>query len=147
MLTDEQIAEGRRLQEAVYVNDINTTTFDSAIIEYKRWLFLYERTLLEAAAENARLRKACEAAATALADAHEESNKFRNGYYKVENEVCQTLGKALGYPWFKDDQKNFPGATEADGVCVGEHVAESIAAEAADVITRLQSKCIRECPF
>src|SRR3990167_5043212 len=39
----------------------------------------------------------------------------------------QTLREAID----KDDQKNFPGATEADGVCVGEHVAASIAAEAA----------------
>lgn len=45
--------------------------------------------------------------------------------------ICQIAGKALGYPWFKDDQKNFPGATEADGVRVGEHVAESIVEELA----------------
>lgn len=46
-------------------------------------------------------------------------------------EVEQTLGKALGYPWYKDDPKNFPIATEADGVCVGEHTPATIAAEAA----------------
>jgi hypothetical protein len=50
---------------------------------------------------------------------------------KSNEEICQTLGQALGYPWFKDDQKNFPGATEVNGVCVGDHVAESIATEAA----------------
>lgn len=49
----------------------------------------------------------------------------------INEEVCQALGKALGYPWFKDDQRNFPHATEADGVCVGDHVAETLAAEAA----------------
>lgn len=47
-------------------------------------------------------------------------------------EIEQICGKALGYPWFKDDQKNFPGATEADGVCAGEHVAETIVAELAN---------------
>lgn len=47
-------------------------------------------------------------------------------------EVCQTAGKVLGYPWFKDDQKNFPNANESDGVCVGEHVAETIVAELAE---------------
>lgn len=47
--------------------------------------------------------------------------------YRVE----QTLGKALGYPWYKDDQKNFPGATEDDGVCTGEHTAATLAVEAA----------------
>lgn len=46
-------------------------------------------------------------------------------------EVEQILGKALGYPWYKDDQKNFPGATEADGVCVGEHTVPTLAFEAA----------------
>ncbi len=45
------------------------------------------------------------------------------------NEIEQRCGKALGYPWYKDDQKNFPGTTDADGVCVGEHVAETIVAE------------------
>ena len=54
------------------------------------------------------------------------------------HEVCQTLGKALHYAWFKDDQANFPGATEADGVCVGDHVAETLATEAAKRIAALE---------
>jgi hypothetical protein len=54
------------------------------------------------------------------------------------DEVCQELGKALGYPWFKDDQVNFPGATEDDGVCVGEHVAASLAVEAAERLRKAQ---------
>lgn len=53
------------------------------------------------------------------------------GYQEECNEVEQVLGKALQYPWYKDDQKNFPGAKKADGVCVGEHVPSSIAMEAA----------------
>lgn len=53
-----------------------------------------------------------------------------------DRDVEQVLGKALGFPWFKDDQKNFPGTTEADGVCVGDHVAASIAMEAAAMIER-----------
>lgn len=62
----------------------------------------------------------------------------------VDNDdICQTLGKALGYPWFKDDQENFPGATEVDGVCVGEHVGASIAAEAADRIVKLEGEVDR----
>lgn len=60
-----------------------------------------------------------------------ENNRLRTNWSKVNDEICQTLGKALGYPWFKDDQENFPGATEANGVCVGDHVAESLADEAA----------------
>jgi hypothetical protein len=47
------------------------------------------------------------------------------------HEVEQIAGKALGYPWYKDDQLNFTGATEADGVCIGEHVPVTIVAELA----------------
>jgi hypothetical protein len=57
--------------------------------------------------------------------------RIKDACTRQNDEICQTLGKALGYPWYKDDQKNFPGATEANGVCVGEHVAESLAMEAA----------------
>ncbi len=55
-------------------------------------------------------------------------------YKKEMEEIEQILGKALGYPWFKDDQENFPNATEADGVSVGDHTAWSLACEAADKI-------------
>lgn len=71
---------------------------------------------------------------------------------KQDEEVCQVLGRALGYPWFKDDQKNFPGSTEEHGVCVGEHVGGSIAAEAAAKITaqgqriaELEAEQIKSC--
>lgn len=57
---------------------------------------------------------------------------------KIDREVVQTLGKALHYPWFKDDQKNSPGATEADGVAVGDHVAETLSVEAAKRIAKLE---------
>lgn len=56
---------------------------------------------------------------------------LKDKYYQYAYEVDQTLGIALGYPYYANDQKNFPGATEADGVCTGEHVPESIASEAA----------------
>lgn len=68
-----------------------------------------------------------------------EKDRLWNACHKINEEVCQVLGKALGYPWFKDDQKNFPGTTEVNGVCVGDHVAESIADEAADRIALLES--------
>lgn len=60
-----------------------------------------------------------------------EITRLRNAVSNTNDDICQTLGRALGYPKFCDDQKNFPGATDANGVCVGEHVAESIAVEAA----------------
>lgn len=50
-------------------------------------------------------------------------------FCKENDKICQILGKALDYPWFKDDQKNFPGATEADGVCIAEADAECLAIE------------------
>ena len=73
-----------------------------------------------------------------LADAEARIQTLRDAIARDEDDICQTLGKVLGYPWYKDDQKNFPGATEADGVCVGEHVAASIAAEAARRVRELE---------
>ena len=58
---------------------------------------------------------------------------------QMNEEICQTLGQVLGYPWFKDDQKNFPGAAAEHGVCVGDHVCETIAMEAADRIRKLET--------
>lgn len=59
---------------------------------------------------------------------------------KQNEEICQILGIALGYPYFYKDQKNFPGTTEKDGVCVGDHVAETIAMEAAKRIAKLEEE-------
>jgi hypothetical protein len=56
-----------------------------------------------------------------------EVARLRDALSKQDDEISQTLGKALGYPWFKDDQKSFPGATEDNGVCVGDEVAETLA--------------------
>jgi polyhydroxyalkanoate synthesis regulator phasin len=61
-------------------------------------------------------------------------------YRQMVIEVEQILGRALGYPLYADDQKNFPGTTEADGVCVGEHVPASLADEAAGEIARLRTE-------
>jgi hypothetical protein len=66
--------------------------------------------------------------------------RLRIEYSKTNDDVCQTLGRALKYPKFVDDQKNFPGATEENGVCVGDHVAESIAMEAARHIGELNER-------
>lgn len=55
---------------------------------------------------------------------------------KEQWEAEQVLGKALGYPWYKDDPQNFPDATEADGVCTGEHTLVTIAMEAASRLKR-----------
>jgi hypothetical protein len=65
---------------------------------------------------------------TSPAEQAAEIARLRVGLSRQSDEICQTLGAALGYPRYCDDQENFPDATESDGVCVGEHVAESIAA-------------------
>ena len=59
---------------------------------------------------------------------------------KEEQAIEQILGKALGYPWYIEDPKNFPNATEADGVCVGVETAWSLAMIAADKIKELEKK-------
>lgn len=57
---------------------------------------------------------------------------YRNACVKMNDEVCQTLAKALGYPRFCDPPINetFPDSTEANGYFIGEHVAETLADEA-----------------
>lgn len=63
-------------------------------------------------------------------------DKMLEEFHQIE----QILGKALGYPWFKNDQKNFPEATEQDGVCVGAEVAWSLAEKAAERIKKLSKR-------
>lgn len=48
------------------------------------------------------------------------------------HECEQTAARALNYPRFSDDQKNFPGA-EGDERCVGEHTPSTIVEALADV--------------
>ena len=63
-----------------------------------------------------------------------------DGQREELKEIEQILGKVLGYPMYKDDQKNFPGATEADGVCVADNTACSLANEAAKRIEDLEDR-------
>ena len=68
-----------------------------------------------------------------------EIARLRSAISETNADICQTLGRALGYPKFCDDQQTFPGATESSGVCAGDHVAESIAVEAAKRIESLRA--------
>lgn len=81
-------------------------------------------------------------AALRLEQLSEKIKRLYDGILKNNQEIEQDCGKVLGYPWFKDDQKNFPGATEKDGVCVGDHVAETIVSELAkrhtEVLARIK---------
>jgi len=60
-----------------------------------------------------------------------ERDRLLKGYQLENWEAGQVLGKALGYPWYKDDPVIFPECTEAEGVCIGEHTTVTIAMEAA----------------
>jgi hypothetical protein len=75
-----------------------------------------------------------------LAKLQVEINKVKQIAFQEENEIEQILGKVLGYPWYKDDLKNFPNATEKDGVCVGDGVPVSLAMEASNKIAKLQAR-------
>ena len=72
-----------------------------------------------------------------------EVAKLKRAFYKTSHGVEQILGKALHYPSFVADPKHFPDATVADGVCVGEHVPESIAEAAANRIKELEEQLAR----
>jgi len=56
-------------------------------------------------------------------------------------EIEQILGKVLGYPFCKTEQKNyFPDGSESDGVCIGDNNAVSLANEAAKRIEYLEDE-------
>ena len=97
----------------------------------KRARHLREPRLNNSTADDYLRCRACGFTEPLVDSLRRELKQTKNVATKSFHEVEQTLGKALGYPWFKDDQKNFPGATKRDGVCVGEHVPETIAQEAA----------------
>ena len=90
--------------------------------------------------ELAKLRNLADDLDKTFIDTREERDRLRTALRETDHEICQTLGRALGYPWFGDDQANFPGATDTDGVCVGDHVAESISKEAAKEVVRLREE-------
>ena len=85
----------------------------------------------------------------AMADAFaEETQRLKNAYSEQAREIEQTLGKALGYlplgARARPDGNQECCAMDADGavasgqVCVGDHVPETLAAEAAKEIERLR---------
>lgn len=70
----------------------------------------------------------------------ERLDRKEQGYIREVNAVEQSLGVALGYPFYCDDPANFPGTTKVNGVCVGEHTAGTLAAEAAQRIATLTAQ-------
>ena len=96
----------------------------------------------ELQAEIERIRKANFQLREGAEEQQQRMNYLRKEIFEQNQEIEQTCGNVLGYPWFKDDQKNFPGATEKDGVCVGDHVAATIVSELAsrytEALTRIK---------
>lgn len=76
---------------------------------------------------------------TEIAELRSDNARLIRACSMQQNEIQQTLGRALGYPRLCEDQKNFPGSTDSDGVCIGDHVAETLAMEAAERIKRLET--------
>jgi len=70
----------------------------------------------------------------------EKIKELERSFARQSIEIEQFLGRALGFPWYKDDPKNFPNATESDGVCVGDHTPESLAAQAANALNQLKER-------
>ena len=73
-------------------------------------------------------------------EARAEVERLRRSFSECDNRIQQELGKSLGYPQYKDSQEHFPGATESNGVCVGDHVGETLAIEAASKIRELRAE-------
>ena len=53
-------------------------------------------------------------------------NRVLEATQHTEDFIKQELGKALKYPWYKDDQFTFPGATEENGVIVLDHPEDMV---------------------
>lgn len=103
------------------------------------WVFGYSK---EYARNDALTKMRAALTANSVSPEAAELERLMRGYQLECNECEQIAGKALGYPWYKDDQKNCPGATEADGVCVGEHVPSSVVAELARRYTELSTNSV-----
>jgi hypothetical protein len=65
-----------------------------------------------------------------------ELMRLRGALVRQGHEIEQTLGRALGYPPLCPGE----GTVDHGQVCVGEHTAESLAAEAAETISRLRGE-------
>ena len=83
-------------------------------------------------------RQACRTVGDKLRQAEAEAARLLAAAIQGDHEVQQILGKALGCSWYKDDPRNFPSATEADGVCTGDSTGASLALEAVRRLARLE---------
>lgn len=108
------------------------------------------RELAEAEAAIKQLNDDIDGYSSTVDDQHEELERLtealteqRDKWIRSDNDICQILGKALKLMWYKDDQKNFPGTTEKDGVCTFDYVLEELAIMAAEHIESLEAEILR----
>jgi hypothetical protein len=94
--------------------------------------------------ENQILRQRNATLQTETARVGNYAQRIYEAYVKTENEIQQTLGRALGYPRYCDDQSNFPFSLPSDGVCVGSHCSVTLADEAAATIDALAGDMVRQ---
>lgn len=95
-----------------------------------------QAALVEAQAELARETSRLRVAEAITDLARRDREHLRNVCARLDFEVCQILGRALGYP-LADPEIGGDGQT----VCVGDHEARSLAAEAAERIQKAEQPC------
>ncbi len=131
-------ALGELVDQPTPTTELNLNPLQTArITEFTQQVEFYKNGRYLAVVEAEQLREELATVKEDLTKVKAKLAHAEKAYYQTANEVENILGQAMGYPWFKDDQQNFPGATEADGVCVGEHVPASIAEEAAKKLKQL----------
>lgn len=132
------IAEVERLEgvEKTLSHRIAEVERERTVVEGERDLAMHQR---DRALDLAEAAVATRIAAWRARDAAvERLARVEAALAKEHTAIENILGRALRYPRYCDDQKNFPGTTDADGVCVGEHVPETLAAEAAAKIADME---------
>jgi hypothetical protein len=98
--------------------------------------------LREARAEIDELRREVDCHLAAYGRDQAEIARLRDAYATTSHVVEQALGKALGYPVMGPEVCGPEGNPGGD-VCVGDHVPESLAAEAAAKIVELATEIVR----
>jgi len=128
----DALAESRKMDEEQYVNS------NDLLKDYARIIDEQKKEIKDLHTELEYYRGVAEQLGA------EKAVSQRDKMLEESKEIEQILGKALGYPWYKDDPKNFPNATEADGVCVGIETPWSLAMIAADKLKALSRSPVKD---
>lgn len=113
----------------------------SSIRFYANWLI--DQAKAHGLTDQERLSIIADAPRVDVSDAEPEDPRVKfylNACSTQNDAICQILAPALRFPLFSEDQEMFPGTTEKDGYFVGEHVAETLAMDAARRIQELEGQ-------